>query len=1314
MVTLQGQRNDGGIVRLMLPFRPLRELTGETIMSHIAQSLTSSETLNYEVEITFTLRPAQIQPMFGSFMGNEKPHFRGDMEWFAKQKKSIVQIHPKEDPYKDECFYQFLYFGLCYLTSLYPELQFSWTQAVFHSPEKRANAYRYLVGPQRKFKLRHDGAMRIKALLQTAHPGFEPSVDFHTLAMVERLFEVRIILFEYNRSFRSWYPPRHKLPYENDTPYKIFGIISGKSPKLHIDLVKSPTGIVGGRKRDRFCVFCLSFYHAQSSCSSLTCKSVKNSRCLYCHACEGICSTCHSYGCIPDPDYCERCTECNRMYNCESCKTRHHQVCSPKTKSICDKCQGASHGRLACDLTRCAFCSEVIPKIELLVHRCYLRSRDMREVKEKYWAYDIETCLDKNKQHVVYLITAWPLYTPSHVEDLISKYPHAYVPGELNPVFIFWGLEGSMQFFDLVCEPSLEHTDFFAHNAARYDGIFIEYHMYTQKKMVADKIQRGLAVLQLKYPTLKITFKDSIQFLPTALRNLTADFGLSEWKKGYFPHRIMTLDYFLQAQNSGFLVPKPPRESFYFDVSPGTKGESEFKDLNTFLDGFYASPDELWDLKRDSIQYCISDTLLLGQALKVYRENMMELMASIPRASPSAFDPLSYITAPSSIMSFFMSELLPPKKIGVIDRYPVLQNRAAVLFVLFHTPAVEWDTLQWDVPFGTIRMTAESAQTRYLFLGCYEDGCNKCQLPWARNKRTHCTFDQCYRYAMYKLHLLRQARDKTFRVMWSCMWEDYMQCDLFTTWYDDHVFDIHKHLPLDPRDSYKGGMSEIYKLYHQQPFDEVDFVSQYPTSLFGKSFDPFTGEMITWHMPIGLPRSLFTPPITYSFAPPRTGIAKVCILPPDSLYAPILGYNVPTLLNGSHETLYGLCRTCMEDRLTSPCTHTDLERCIWGTWTFVELDYATRTLGYTVLYITEVWEYPDSTDTLFRDFITPFMITKTCSKRKGVVGEDGVFTPQGQQVVDYIFQVTGKTLSPSDFHDHPARRTIAKLVQNSFYGKLGQRSIWPQSKTFFESDSRDLDKCTKLFTDASTDIQAAQAVTMGEDVLVLMEYTTRSPNARGDGNKNDILAAYVTAFGRIMLNRVVQAAGRRAIYTDTDSLKLTHQDTLPFQVGFRLGDLELESTMATDFVAVGRKCLAYYTSQKSLVARQKGVTLRASYVDKFSPSALLQLILRTKFALDFYSHFGNPDATQDDGQDAHHPLHKFRRIMRDEPLTTITVNQPNFRTIRRNALLSAKQSVDMLKDIRFLIYALKRIVLWDTLDQGMLETLPYGWKGEQR
>jgi hypothetical protein len=65
--------------------------------------------------------------------------------------------------------------------------------------------------------------------------------------------------------------------------------------------------------------------------------------------------------------------------------------------------------------------------------------------------------------------------------------------------------------------------------------------------------------------------------------------------------------------------------------------------------------------------------------------------------------------------------------------------------------------------------------------------------------------------------------------------------------------------------------------------------------------------------------------------------------------------------------MFPLCKACADTCNQAPCTHSERERAIQGTWCSVELEKALEK-GYHILQMHEVCHFPETADALFKDY----------------------------------------------------------------------------------------------------------------------------------------------------------------------------------------------------------------------------------------------------------------------------------------------------------------------------------------------------------
>ena len=166
--------------------------------------------------------------------------------------------------------------------------------------------------------------------------------------------------------------------------------------------------------------------------------------------------------------------------------------------------------------------------------------------------------------------------------------------------------------------------------------------------------------------------------------------------------------------------------------------------------------------------------------------------------------------------------------------------------------------------------------------------------------------------------------------------------------------------------------------------------------------------------------------ITENFADISTyfGLIKCTVLPPRGLLHPVLPYRTEGKL------MFPLCKTCVDTLNQNPCTHTDEERAILGTWCHVELMKAIEK-GYEVLEIHEVWHWEETTDELFKDYVNMYLKIK---QEASGYPKHCVTDEQKQQYIHDYYEHEGIRLDPNKIEYNPGLRFLAKLALNSLWG----------------------------------------------------------------------------------------------------------------------------------------------------------------------------------------------------------------------------------------------------------------------------------------
>ncbi|XP_035225169.1 uncharacterized protein LOC118197734 [Stegodyphus dumicola] len=109
-----------------------------------------------------------------------------------------------------------------------------------------------------------------------------------------------------------------------------------------------------------------------------------------------------------------------------------------------------------------------------------------------------------------------------------------------------------------------------------------------------EVIPNGSMIMSVRHPSLNIRVIDSLNFLPMALAKLPGCFGLSELKKGYFPH------LFNSRENQSYVGPLP--DPHYY--SPDTMSTSA---RQAFLSWHEEHKGDVFNFQDEMLAYCRSD-----------------------------------------------------------------------------------------------------------------------------------------------------------------------------------------------------------------------------------------------------------------------------------------------------------------------------------------------------------------------------------------------------------------------------------------------------------------------------------------------------------------------------------------------------------------------------------------------------------------------------------------------------------------------------------------------------------------------------------
>ena len=1000
--------------------------------------------------------------------------------------------------------------------------------------------------------------------------------------------------------------PPHMIIYQGATPSdKIIRLIKEGE---HYDGCSSFAGFLS---KSYFCDECnRGFDHddfRQHPCHGKWCPSCKRKDCPdFLEAKQPL-----ARGQFPSPT--SLCSLCHRKFFGDQCYNYHLQRRSLHIKSICDsfkKCPDCCHvyepdprvvpGRNhrfehRCGYGECHICEK---KVHLATHQCYIQrlKQDVDDPKTKR--------VSRNE------VGSRPFTEPAPDDPdtrvLVEREPPLQVycdyeaitdaEGNQTPIllcaetdeddetFTFYGSECTSLFFDWLEEQAVDQDGddrpviALFHNLKGYDGMFILQHCYATHREVVDQITVGTKILSLRSD--RLTFKDSLCFLPFPLANFPATFGIEELCKGFFPHKFNTLE------NQDYDGPMPDI-SYYDPDGMSAKKKAEFE-------RWYAekvATHYRFVMRREMEAYCESDVKLLKAGCQKFREEFKQ---------KAEFDPMEKcVTIASACNRFWRKKLVPKNKIASEPPRGWHGSRSNQSVKALKWLAWQEHQLRQQHPatgdrIRTVRNGGEvrvldrylvdgfdpcdpttHRPTVYEFHGCLWHGCPKC-FPRNRDRHPIChtdrTLNEVHESTLKKQESLRQRGYDT-KVIWECEWDWEIKTNVELRQFLD-TFEIVD--PLQPRNAFFGGRTNAVKLHHTAATDEeIEYIDV--TSLY-----PWVNK--TREYPVGHPVVIVNPDdpgIHHYF-----GMAKVDILPPYNLYHPVLPYRHQGKLT------FPLCRTCVEEEMSKPlleksyhCQHTPEQRTLRGTWCTPEIQKAVE-LGYTLIKIHEVQHFPPNQRQvgLFAEYVNTWLKIK--QESAGYPAWCNTLADKSRYVNQY-HQKEGIHLDPNLIVKNPGRKATAKLMLNSFWGKFGENLHKPTTEVVYTAH--------QLFALVSNPFNDIRQVRLSNDNALEVVYANLKENQPDNGRVNIFVAAFTTCHARLKLYSYLEQLQQRVLYFDTDSVIYTTRSDQPrIPLGDYLGEMTNElddGDCITEFTSAGPKNYGYKTRQGKVCCKVRGFTL---------------------------------------------------------------------------------------------------------------------------
>ena len=372
------------------------------------------------------------------------------------------------------------------------------------------------------------------------------------------------------------------------------------------------------------------------------------------HSCKGrVCKSCNRKTC---PDYrigtmpATRCPACNSLFFGEDCLQFHRsgKECGKYRTCLICHAEYVYHPkkRHRCGFAKCPSCEEVV---SVATHRCFIQPVDTHPPAEGKREKDPW----QNALFVYADIEAMQLVDRSFKANMLC-----YRTSEEEEIHCLRGSTYVLEFLhdldDLTDQPVEGEDDddedersiiIIFHNLKGFDGNFILRELYLQQRSVTAQLT--VAAKVLSFTSGPLWFKDSLCFLPMSLASFSGTFGITELKKGYFPHPFNT------PENQAY-VGRIPDVEFY-----DPEGMKDVKAKETF-ERWHAdqvSRGVAFDFQKEMAEYCKSDVALLQAGCEAFCTQFSEI---------AGFNPMGpCVTIASACNLYWRREHLAPDCIAV-------------------------------------------------------------------------------------------------------------------------------------------------------------------------------------------------------------------------------------------------------------------------------------------------------------------------------------------------------------------------------------------------------------------------------------------------------------------------------------------------------------------------------------------------------------------------------------------------------------------------------------------------------------------------
>ena len=244
---------------------------------------------------------------------------------------------------------------------------------------------------------------------------------------------------------------------------------------------------------------------------------------------------------------------------------------------------------------------------------------DVDDLPPLHVFFDIEA-MQPDEQHIANLIVA---ETEDDVQPI--RFPGEYCTRD----FLEW--------LDTLTLNDTRQVNVLAHNFQGYDGYFV-VHQYHSDNRIVQQLRNGCKLLEVKHD--RIRFIDSLSFFQMPLFAFPKTFGLTELKKGYFPHKF-------NIPTHQTYVGIVPALDYYMPETMSPEGKQALEKWHQEQ----REKEVVFDFQKELVEYCESDVRLLKQGCLTFKR-LFEAQAG--------FNPFDHITIASACnMDLRMNRMIP-------------------------------------------------------------------------------------------------------------------------------------------------------------------------------------------------------------------------------------------------------------------------------------------------------------------------------------------------------------------------------------------------------------------------------------------------------------------------------------------------------------------------------------------------------------------------------------------------------------------------------------------------------------------------------